>query len=96
MSSTWTGIKTDWGKFEAWVAGWWPGAKTKIVSGLGAIGMAAASMQDYISGLTGMPSNVVSGTQIAVTSLVLFTLAFWLRGIGDRVNARASIPSSTS
>jgi hypothetical protein len=89
LKSLCTWIETKWATFEAWVASWAPGAKTRIVSGLGALGMAAASMQEYISGLTGLPGNVVSGTQIAVTSLVLFTLAFWLRGIGDRVQARA-------
>lgn len=83
-------IETKWASFEAWVASWAPGAKTRIVSGLGVLGTAAASLQDYISGLTGLPGNVVSGTQIATASLVLFTLAFWLRGIGDRVTARAA------
>lgn len=94
MSSTWNGIKTDWAKFEAWVASWAPGAKTKVVTGLGAVGTAAGASQEYLAGLTGLPGNVVSGTQIATFSLVCFTLAFWLRGIGDRVSAR--VPGTAS
>lgn len=82
-------IKNAWASFEAWVAKWWPGAKTLIVTALGAIGTLAASLQDYFTGLLGLPGNVVSGTQIATFSLIMFTLAFWLRGIGDRVTARA-------
>lgn len=89
FSNIWTGIKADWAAFEAWVASWWPGAKTKIVTALGAIGSLAAMGQDYLTQLTGLPSNTITGTKIAVASFVLFTLAYWLRGIGDRVTARA-------
>lgn len=83
-------IEDKWIKFEAWVNSWLPGFKTRIVTGLGAIGMAAASLQEYLAGLTGLPPDVVSGTTISIASLILFTLSFWLRGLGDRVDARVS------
>ncbi len=85
-------IEDKWAKFEAWVASWMPGLKTKIVSGLGAVGGLAAYLQEYISGL---PLNkFMTGTQIALASAVLFSLTFWFRGLGDRVNAR--VPGSNS
>ena len=81
--STWTGIKADWNAFESWVASWMPGLKTKVVSGLGALGSLAAVGQEYI---TGLPlSEFMTGTQIAIATAVLFTLTFWLRGISSRV-----------
>lgn len=87
---TWNGLKADWAAFEAWVASLMPGLKTKLVTGLGAIGSLAAVGQEYV---TGLPlSEFMTGTQIAVATTVLFTLAFWLRGIGER----ASVPSATS
>ena len=75
-------LKKQWNKFEAWVAKWAPGLKTKLASGAGLVGMLAASLQDYI---TGLPlDKFVTGTQIAIISAVLFTLSFWLRDIGKR------------
>lgn len=79
-----TSIKNAWSKFESWVAGWFPGFKTELVTALGAVGSAAAYFQDYLEGLTGLPNNVVSGTTLSIFTFVCFTLAFWLRGIGDR------------
>ncbi len=82
--SIWTAIKSDWNKFETWVASWMPGLKTKTVAALGILGSAAAPLQEY---LTGLPlSTFMTGTQIAVVSGVLFTLVFWLRGIGERAS----------
>ena len=83
-----TGLKADWAAFEGWVAKWWPGLKTKIVAALGAIGSAAALGQDYLTQLTGLPNNVITGTKLSIFTLVCFTLAFWFRGMGDRVAAR--------
>ena len=88
LSSIWTGITNAWASFEAWVASWFPGFKTIMVTILGVIGNAAALGQDYITQLTGLPNNVVTGSKVAVASIVLFTLAFWLRGIGDRTVSR--------
>lgn len=84
LSTIWSYIKAPfawvqgvWLKFEAWVATFAPGLKTKVVAGLGAVGSLAASMQEY---MTGLPlDKFVTGTQIAIITTVLFSLAFWFR-----------------
>ena len=76
-------------KFETWVAQYWPGAKTKIVTGLGSLGMLAASLQEYV---TGLPlTKWVSGETLAIVAAVLFTLSYWLRGLGNRVETQAPV-----
>jgi hypothetical protein len=78
----WTWIKDKWNRFQNWVASWAPGLKTKIATGLGAIGTFAAFAQQWV---TGLPlDKFVSGTTIAIVSAVLFTLAFWFRGLANR------------
>ena len=79
-------IKDKWAKFEAWVAGWAPGFKTRLVTGLGSLGTLAGFMQEYISGVP--LDKFITGTQIAIVTCVLFTLSFWLRNIGKRVEDR--------
>lgn len=84
LSRLWSGLKGLWVKFEAWVASWMPGFKTYIVSGLGAIGSLAATLQEYV---TGLPlSTFMTGTQIAIGTTVLFTLAFWFHNMSERHN----------
>lgn len=83
-----TWFSNVWTKFEAWVAKIAPGVKTEFVTFLGIIGNAAYLGQNYIQGLPAVP--FANATILATTSVVLFTLAFWLRGIGDRVEARAA------
>lgn len=83
-----TWLKNAWNSFEAWVASWIPGLKTDIVTGLGALGSVAALGQEYLTGLPN--STFMTGTQMAIASTVLFTLAFWLRGIGDRAGVSKS------
>lgn len=85
-----TSIKNAWTSFETWVYSWMPGFKTHIVTGLGAIGSAAAVGQEYVTGLP--TTTFVNATQLSIASLVLFTLAFWFHNMGSRV----SVPSSTS
>ncbi len=81
-----TSIETAWTTFESWVARVTPGIKTKLATGLGALGSVGAMGQQYI---TQMPlTKFITAEQIAAASLVLFTLAFWFRGIGDRVQTR--------
>lgn len=85
-------VEDKWNKFEAWVASLMPGFKTRIVSGLGIVGSMAGVLQEYI---TGLPlSELMTATQITVLAAILFTLTFWLRGIGERVNVRVSSPTS--
>ena len=79
-------LKKLWDKFEAWVASWAPGAKTKLVSFLGLLGSIAYAGKDYIAGV-GL-DKFVTATQYSIIVAVLFTLAFWFRGIGERVAAR--------
>lgn len=90
LKSVLSWIEDKWVRFEAWMNSWAPGAKTRIVNALGAIGGAAAFLQQYI---TQMPlTRFVTVEQIAIGSAVLFTLSFWLRGLGDRVDARVETP----
>lgn len=79
-------IQEYWGKFEDWVHGWAPGFKTRITTGLGALSSIAASVQGYFSGLP--LSEYISAHTLAITSAVLFSLSYWFRGMGDRVEAR--------
>lgn len=79
-------IKTKWEQFENWIAGWLPGLKTKLITALGAVGSAAAIGQVW---LTGIPlDKLVTPTAALIVTTVLFTLAFFFRGLGDRVEAR--------
>jgi len=79
-------IENTWTKFEAWIAKITPGLKTKLATGLGALGSLGAVGQQYV---TQMPlTSFIKAEQIAIASFVLFTLAFWFRGIGDRVQTR--------
>lgn len=86
LKSVVSSIENTWTKFEAWVAKVTPGLKTKLATGLGALGSLGAMGQEYI---TQMPtSKFITAEQIAAASFVLFTLSFWFRGIGDRVQTR--------
>lgn len=87
LSSLWSGLKSTWAKFEAWVASWMPGFKTHLVSGLGAIGSGAGLLQEYISGLP--LDHLMTASQILFLTGVLFTLAFWFHGLTERVESRA-------
>lgn len=86
LKGMWSSIKNGWAWFEAKVAAVTPGIKTKLISALGFVGSSAAMMQQY---LTGIPTNkFVTGEQMAIIGVVLFTLVFWLKDIGTRVAAR--------
>lgn len=77
-----TWIKTQYTRFNNWMASWAPGFKTRVATGLGAVGSGAAIAQEYI---TGMPVNkFVTTEQLGIVTLVLFTLAFWFRGLANR------------
>jgi hypothetical protein len=84
MSSIWTSIKNTWNWFEGEVAKIMPGLKTYLVTFLGALGSFAAVMQEYISGLP--LSEFMTGTQVAIATTVLFTMAFWFHNLSDRTN----------
>lgn len=74
-------IANLWTKFEAWVASWAPGWKTQIIAGLGAVGEGAGALQEYF---TGIPlDKFITGTQVAIVSVVLFSLAFWFRRLSN-------------
>lgn len=78
----WSWIKDKWNRFQDWVATWMPGFKTKLISGLGAVGMAAGVLQEFI---TGLPlSTFMTATQIAIVGVVLFSLTFWFRQLANR------------
>lgn len=64
-------------KFHNWLKKMAPGIKTATVAGLGAIGSAAATLQDYI---TGLPlGDIVKAEYVTMATAVLFTMAFWFR-----------------
>lgn len=81
-----TWIENAWNNFEYYVAAVAPEFKTKIIAFLGAIGNGAALMQGYLSGLP--MGAYVTAENVIIANIVLFTLSYWLRGIGDRVEAR--------
>ena len=90
LTSVWTSIKNGWNKFETWVYSWMPGWKTHVVTGLGALGSGAAVLQEYV---TQLPlATFVNANQLALVTMILFTLAFWFHNMGSRV----SIPGTTS
>lgn len=69
-------------QFESWVASWLPGMKTKIIAAVGALGMLAALLQDYI---TGLPlEQFISAPKLAITNAILFTLAYWTKRLSDK------------
>lgn len=86
LKNTISWINDKWISFEAWMASWAPGAKTRLVTGLGALGSVAGYAQQYITGLP--VTKFVTAEQITIATAVLFTLAFWFRGLGDRVEER--------
>ena len=75
-------VKDKWTRFNDWLASKMPGLKTKIITAVGAVGMAAGVLQEF---LTGLPLSVfLSATQIAIISGVLFALGFWARLLANR------------
>ena len=75
-------IKDKWTRFHNWCASWAPGAKTFVVTALGALGSSAALAQEYV---TGLPLDKIATTsQILIINIVLFSLAFWARALAKR------------
>lgn len=78
----WNWIKDKWNRVNDWCASWMPGLKTKIATGLGAVGSGAALLQEYV---TGLPlDKFISGTKVLVITVVLFTFSFWFRSLSNR------------
>lgn len=75
----WMGVQ--WRKFESWCAEIFPGAKTKTIAVLGALGNAAYAAKDYVSGLP--LEKIATAETVLVMNIVLFTLAFWFRGMAN-------------
>jgi hypothetical protein len=75
-----------WNKFEAWINSWFPGLKTYLTTGLGALGMSAGVLQEYVTGLP--MEQWISSKTLALVSAGLFTLSFWFKNMGERVDAR--------
>lgn len=96
LSSLVNGIYSWWKSLEGVVASVYPKAKTEFVAFLGIVGDLAYMGQDYLTQLTGLNSNVITGSKVVIANIVLFSLAFWLRGIGDRVADRASVSKPTA
>jgi hypothetical protein len=69
-------------KFNDWVASVLPGLKTKIVAGLGSLGMLGAYAQEYVSGIH--LDQFISSKTTALISAGMFTLAYWFRGLADK------------
>lgn len=75
----WNTIKAPFVRMHEKIKKIAPGLKTKLVTGLGAIGSLAAVLQEFISGLP--LSQLVGATEALIISAVLFTLAFWFRSM---------------
>jgi len=89
LSWVWTALKAigsfakwSWNEFNDWCATIAPGVKTKTVTALGALGSGAYALQQYVSGLP--PTTFVTAEKLSIITAVLFTLAFWFRGLGER------------
>ena len=63
-----------------------PSVKTKITVFLGAAGNAAYYLKDYVAGLP--LEKMVTVERLMLINAVLFTLAFWFKGMGERVAER--------
>jgi hypothetical protein len=73
-------LKKGWDGFNNWAAKVAPGMKTKVTTGLGALGSAAAMGQQYF---TQAPlTQYIAAEKIMLIGLILFTLSFWFRGLG--------------
>lgn len=68
--------------FQDWVANTLPGWKTKFTVALGAIGNAAFVAKDYLGGLP--LGEYLTTRNLTIANVVLFTLAYWFRGLGER------------
>lgn len=73
----WEKIKKPFIRFNEWLKGKMPGLKTKVLTAIGAIGMAAGVLQEFVSGLP--LSAFLTATHVAIVSAVLFALSFWAR-----------------
>lgn len=79
-------LSKQWASFEAWVHSWFPGFKTQAVNSVGVIGAGSAAAYEYIVGLP--ETKYLSKEALTITAAVLFTLSFWFKNMGDRVEAR--------
>lgn len=77
-------MKNTWVKFNTWLAQFMPGWKTQIINTIGIVGAGAATLQEYV---TQLPlDKFVTANQIAITGIVLMTLAFWARHLTNYNN----------
>lgn len=76
-------FKQYWQRFETWVYSWFPGYKTKAMAALGTLGSLAALLQQFV---TGLPiTQKISADTMLIVSSVLFTLSYWFKDMGSRV-----------
>lgn len=82
LRTAWQWLNAKRNAVQDWFASWLPGFKTRIVTVLGFLGSTAALLQEYI---TGLPiAELVTPTNLLIANMVLFTLAFWFRGLANR------------
>lgn len=79
-------LSDKWASFEAWVHSWFPGFKTQFTQALGVIGTGSAAAYEYFIGLP--ETKWLSKEALTITAAVLFTLSFWFKNMGSRVEAR--------
>lgn len=82
IKKIWAAWNKAWNRFDAWVARKAPGIKTKIVAAIGAVASAAATLQEYVSGLP--LEHWITANNIVILNVVLFSMAFWFRGLASR------------
>ena len=77
-------LKRLWINIEKRVARWFPGFKTYIINALALIGTVAAALLAYVESVPF--DRIVDAKVLGIVIVVLATLTFWLKGIGDRVD----------
>lgn len=76
-------VKNKWLKFEAWFnEKIVPGLKVKIVNALTGLGVAATAAAAYMQQVP--LDKIISADKLAILLVVVTSLSYWLRGIGDR------------
>lgn len=86
LSWVWDKIKLAWAWWEEQVAKFLPGFKLLLINAFTVIGTSATAIAAYLKEVD--LAQIVNAKTLAIAMIVVSTLSFWLRGIGDRVEDR--------
>lgn len=80
-----TWLNNERHKFNDWVASKIPGWKTNITAAIAFVGNAAFAFQSYIQEIpVEFIQKYVTGDTLVIFNLVLLSLIFWFRTLGNR------------